>query len=165
MSLLRRSVNTILTNSNQVAFQAKAVVHSRAYLYPPLGALYLVEHHTLWPTLLRRIFPCFVLSVSVIIPMFILTYVPQAAVLTFTEGLLGPLSAIALVLSESSVIINVLSRTFLLEQALNDIFDATLICEGQVSLVSKGREIRPGKNSDGVKKLGKLLKKPLQTYE
>ena len=165
MSLLRRSVDTILTNSNQVAFQAKAVVHSRAYLYPPLGALYLVEHHTLWPTLLRRIFPCLILSVSVIIPMFILTYVPQAAVLTFTEGLLGPLSAIALVLSESSVIINVLSRTFLLEQALNDIFDATLICEGQVSLVSKGREIRPGKNSDGVKKLGKLLKKPLQTYE
>lgn len=101
------------------------------------------------------------MSVAVIIPMFLLTYVPQAAVLTLMNGPLGPINAVALVLSESSVIITTVARAFLLEKALCDIFDATLISEGQQTLVEKGREVKPGSRHDGAKKLGKIFTQPL----
>ena len=141
----------------------KQAISSRSFVYPPLGVLYFVRHPSLWPPVLSRILPCLALSVGVIVPMFLFTYLPQAAILSFTDGpFAGPISAVALVLSESSTIINALARAFLLEHALYDIFDATLVCEGQEALVARGRELRPGKKSDGAKKLGKMLTKPLQ---
>ncbi|EJD07451.1 uncharacterized protein FOMMEDRAFT_100704 [Fomitiporia mediterranea MF3/22] len=148
-----------------VAEESRRAFYSRSYLYPPLGVLYLARRPTLWPPVLSRLLPCLGLSVAVLVPMFIFTYIPQAAVLSFTDGpLAGPISAVVLVLSESSIIINTLARAFLLEQALYDVFDATLVCEGQEALVSRGREVRPGKKSEGAKKLGKMLTKPLQKF-
>ncbi|KAI5121863.1 hypothetical protein M0805_001071 [Coniferiporia weirii] len=142
----------------------KAAVLSRAYFYPPLGVLYFVRHSSLWSPVLSRILSCLALSVGVLVPMFIFTYIPQAALLSVMNGPVAALNAVALVCSESSVIINILARAFLLDQALLDIFDATLICEAQETLVGKGREVNPGKKFEGTKKLGKTLTRPLQKF-
>lgn len=63
------------------------------------------------------------LSVGVVAFMFTFTYLPQAAVLTLFNGPLAVFSTILLTLSESSTIINLLSRSFLIEEALVDTFD------------------------------------------
>jgi hypothetical protein len=55
--------------------------------------------------------------------MFVLTYVPQAAALAIFNGPLAFASTIMLVLSESSTLTNVLTRTFFIEDALIDTFD------------------------------------------
>lgn len=160
-----KAANVIQAHAVHVAHEAKEAVISHTYLYPPLGALYLLRHPSLWPPLLKKLPACLILSVVVVGTMFLVTYVPQAAVLSFVDGPLGPINAAMLVLSESSVIVNALAKSFLLEHALYDIFDATLICEGQDALVAKGREVKPGRKSDGAKKLGKLITKPLTKYD
>lgn len=94
--------------------------------------------------------------------MFFFTYVPQAAVLAFTSGPFAPISAALLVLSESSTIINALSRSFLVTESLTDTFDGTLVSRECTSLVSDGRLIRPSiMGSDPISRLGKIIKKPL----
>lgn len=73
--------------------------------------------------------------------MFLFTYLPQTFLLSFTSGPFAPISAIFLVLSESSSITNVIARWFLLRDALVDTFDATLVLEGALdALVRRGRE-------------------------
>lgn len=140
---------------------SKDAVVSRSYFYPPLGVVYLLRHTSLWPPVLSRIMACLLLSGAVIVPMFLFTYIPQAGILSIFNGPIGAVNAAALVLSESSFIINLLARSFLLDQALLDLFDATLVCEGQEALVSNGREVNPGKKFDGTKKLGKILTRPM----
>lgn len=94
--------------------------------------------------------------------MFFFTYVPQAAVLAFTSGPMAPFSAALLVLSESSTILNALSRSFLLQDALVDTFDGTLVARGHEALViADDRQLsstsgRRGGNA----RLGTLLKRP-----
>jgi hypothetical protein len=56
--------------------------------------------------------------------MFVFTYVPQAAVLAFVNGPIAVVSAIFVVLSESSTISGLISRRFFVEEALYDTFDA-----------------------------------------
>ena len=90
--------------------------------------------------------------------MFVFTYLPQAAIMTFTQGPLAAISAALLVLSESSTIFTMLSKTFLIEDALVDTFDGVLMSKGTTDLVSSGRQIKAG--NDPVAKLGKLIKKP-----
>lgn len=85
--------------------------------------------------------------------MFFFTYLPQVAALAFVEGPAAPFAAIPLVLSESSTLLNVLARSFLIEEALVDTFDGTLVQRGCDGVVKKGREL--GKGSDPVAKLGK----------
>lgn len=55
--------------------------------------------------------------------MFVFAYLPQAAVLAIFNGPLAVFSTILLTLSESSTIINLLSRAFLIDEALLDTFD------------------------------------------
>jgi len=55
--------------------------------------------------------------------MFAFTYLPQATVLTIFNGPLAALTAILLVLGESSTIFSVLSKSFLIGDALIDTFD------------------------------------------
>ena len=55
---------------------------------------------------------------GVTVLMFTVAYLPQAAVMAFTSGPLAAFSAALLTLSESSTLINILSRTFLVEDAL-----------------------------------------------
>lgn len=162
---LHHTKQEVLSQANDAFVLSKSTVKAGTYLYPPLGVLYLARHRSLWPPVLSRIWPCTLLSICVLVPMFFFTYLPQAALLTLLNGPLGPFNAVALVLSESGVIINALARSFLLDRALLDLFDATLVNEGMTSLVQNGRELKSGvSNHDGVKKLGKMVSKPLDKY-
>ncbi|KAF8516049.1 hypothetical protein JB92DRAFT_2912199 [Gautieria morchelliformis] len=143
---------------------SREAIFSRAYLYPVLGVSYLFSHTSLYPALYSRVPPCMLLAVGVTVPMFFLTYFPQAAVLTLVNGPLGPISAIALVLSESATIVTFIARAFLLQGALTDLFDATLVGKGQAGLVSKGRELKTGDHREGIDKLGKSLMEPLNKF-
>ena len=55
--------------------------------------------------------------------MFAFTYLPQAAVLAIFNGPLAALTTILLVLSESSTIFSILTKSFLINDALIDTFD------------------------------------------
>ncbi|KAH6665882.1 hypothetical protein F5X68DRAFT_177142 [Plectosphaerella plurivora] len=135
---------------------------SRSYLYPIKGIVYLATHRSLWKPLLSCIGPYFVLSAGVITGMFALTYVPQFAVLVFFNGPLAVFTTVLLVLNESSTIINMVSRTYLLQDALLDTFDGTLVARDSEQIVREGRQLKPG--SDPMQKLGKVLKSPFQKF-
>ena len=94
--------------------------------------------------------------------MFVFAYLPQATVMAFTSGPVAAVSAALLTLSESSTLINLLSRTFLIEDALIDTFDGTLLSRECTNLVSDGRQIKAG--GDPIARLGTLLKKPFSKF-
>lgn len=94
--------------------------------------------------------------------MFAFTYLPQMAVMAFTNGPIAALTAALLVLSESSTLINILSKSFLIEDALVDTFDGTLVARDCTTLVSDGRQLRSG--GDPIARLGKLIKKPFAKF-
>lgn len=94
--------------------------------------------------------------------MFLVAYAPQAFVMAFTSGPVAAISAALLTLSESSTLVNVLSRTFLIQDAIIDTFDGTLVAKDCTNLVSDGRQVKPG--SDAISRLGKLVKKPFERF-
>jgi hypothetical protein len=94
--------------------------------------------------------------------MFVVTYVPQAAVLTIFNGPLAFVTTCLLVLSESSTIFNVLSKNFLIDDALIDTFDGTLMSRDMTTLVAKQRAVKSG--GDPIAKLGKLATKPFAKF-
>ena len=56
--------------------------------------------------------------------MFLVTYVPQLAVMVFVSGPFAAISAAVLVLSESATITTALSKAWFIGEALVDTFDA-----------------------------------------
>lgn len=94
--------------------------------------------------------------------MFAVTYVPQAAVLTIFNGPLAIATTVLLVLSESSTIFNVLSKNFLIDDALIDTFDGTLVARNQQALVSRERQMKGG--GDYMARLGKITRKPFEKW-
>ncbi|CCF35877.1 hypothetical protein CH063_01387 [Colletotrichum higginsianum] len=135
---------------------------SKAYLYPIKGIVYFATHRALWKPLLSRIGPYLLLSTSVVTGMFIFTYVPQLALLVFVNGPLAVFTTVLLILNESSAIINFVSRSYLLQEAILDTFDGTLLLRDEDGIVKEGRQVRPG--SDPMQKLGKVLKSPFEKY-
>lgn len=112
--------------------------------------------------LTTKLAPTMTLGLGVTTFMFLFTYVPQVAVMAFTSGPLAAVSAALLVLSESSTLFTILSKTFLIEDALTDTFDGVLVSKNTTNLVSEGRQIKGGNDIMG--KLGKLTKKPFQKF-
>lgn len=102
------------------------------------------------------------LSVGVIGSMFAFTYLPQLAVLVFVNGPLAVFTTVLLILNESSAIINTVARGWLLQDALLDTFDGTLLSRNATAVVGEGREIRSG--SDPMQKLGKILRSPFEKF-
>ncbi|KAF2654154.1 hypothetical protein K491DRAFT_694108 [Lophiostoma macrostomum CBS 122681] len=94
--------------------------------------------------------------------MFAVTYVPQAAVLTLFNGPLAFVTTVLLVLSESSTIFSVLSKNFLIDDALIDTFDGTLLSRNLTSLVSTERQVKSG--SDPIARMGKIMSKPFARF-
>ncbi|KAL9066030.1 MAG: hypothetical protein Q9161_007820 [Pseudevernia consocians] len=135
---------------------------SAAYLYPIKGIYYFLSHRSLWKPLTTKLAPTMTLGLGVTTFMFLVTYLPQMAVMAFTSGPLAAVSAALLVLSESSTLFTILSKTFLIEDALTDTFDGVLVSKNTTNLVSEGRQIKGG--SDIMGKLGKLTKKPFQKF-
>ncbi|CBX94924.1 hypothetical protein IAQ61_008366 [Plenodomus lingam] len=141
---------------------ASDAVRSAAYLYPFKGILYFFTNRSLWKPLAAKLIPTISLGVGVTVLMFAVTYVPQVALLTLFNGPFAIISTVLLVLSESSTIFNVLSKNFLIDDALIDTFDGTLLARGQSSLVATERQVKSG--SDPVGKLGKLVTKPFAKF-
>ncbi|CVL00131.1 hypothetical protein FPRO06_08322 [Fusarium proliferatum] len=135
---------------------------SRSYLYPIKGIFYFISHRSLWKPFISKLGPLVVLSTGVIGGMFFFTYLPQLAVLFFVNGPIAPFSAVLLVLNESTTIINLVSRNYLLQDALLDVFDGTLLARGDTQIVSEGREVKSG--ADPMQKLGKIIKSPFEKF-
>ena len=103
------------------------------------------------------------LSVGVIAFMFVFTYLPQLAVLVFVNGPLAAFTTILLTLSESSTLITLLSKNFLIQDALVDTFDGVLVSRRQTAVLAEGRQLKSGIN-DPIGKLGKLMKSPFEKF-
>jgi len=141
---------------------AQDAARSGAYLYPIKGIAYFFIHRDLWKPLISKLIPTVSLGLSVTAFMFAFTYLPQAAVLTIFNGPLAALTTVLLVLSESSTLFSILSKSFLIEDALIDTFDGTLVSRNMTGLVSEGRQIQSG--SDPMSKLGKIAKRPFAKF-
>lgn len=129
-------------------------------------ACFIVSYNTFRKPLTAKLAPTLTLAAVVTSTMFVFTYLPQAALMTFTSGPLAALSAGLLVLSESSTLVTVLSKVFLVQDALVDTFDGTLLSRtgsSIESLVATGRQVKAS-GSDPISKLGKLVKKPFEKY-
>jgi len=146
----------------QARIIATDAVKSGAYLYPIKGIVYFFTHRSLWRPLAEKLIPTVSLGLGVTVFMFAVTYVPQAAVLSLFNGPLAVFTTVLLVLSEASTIFSVLSKNFLIDDALIDTFDGTLLSRNLTSLVSTERQIKPG--SDSIAKLGKIMKKPFARF-
>jgi len=137
-------------------------VRSAAYLYPFQGILYFFSNRSLWKPLAAKLLPTMSLGVGVTVFMFAVAYLPQVALLALFNGPFAIVSTILLVLSESSTIFNILSKNFLIDDALIDTFDGTLLARGQSSLVATERQVKSG--SDPIGKLGKLVSRPFAKF-
>ncbi|KAF2741365.1 hypothetical protein EJ04DRAFT_453756 [Polyplosphaeria fusca] len=146
----------------QAKVLTRDAVRSGAYLYPIKGVAYFFTHRSLWQPLADKLLPTLALGLGVTAFMFAVTYVPQAAVLTIFNGPLAILTTVLLVLSESSTIFSVLSKNFLIDDALIDTFDGTLLSRNLTSLVSTERQVKSG--ADPIAKLGKIMKKPFARF-
>ncbi|KAL9124843.1 MAG: hypothetical protein Q9217_005876 [Psora testacea] len=151
-----------IDEASRIKALSSDAARSGAYLYPLRGIFYFAIHRSLWKPLLSKLIPTLSVGLGITVSMFIFTYVPQMAVMAFTSGPLAPISAALLVLSESSTLITILSKTFLIEDALIDTFDGALVSKGTTNLVSEGRQMKAG--SDPIAKLGKLMKKPFDKF-
>jgi hypothetical protein len=104
------------------------------------------------------------LSVAVIAGMFAFAYLPQLAVLVFVNGPLAAFTTALLTLSESSTLITILSKTFLIQDALVDTFDGVLVARRQTAVLAEGRQLKSGNFNDPIAKLGKLIKSPFEKF-
>jgi len=146
----------------QARILTRDAVRFGTYLYPLKGIAYFFTHRSLWKPLVQKLIPTISLGLGVTTFMFAVTYVPQAAVLAIFNGPLAFITTILLVLSESSTIFSVISKNFLLDDALIDTFDGTLLSRNLTSLVATERQIKSG--SDPAGKLGKIIKKPFARF-
>ncbi|OTB07323.1 hypothetical protein M426DRAFT_318009 [Hypoxylon sp. CI-4A] len=135
---------------------------SGAYLYPFRGIFYFLTHRSLWKPFTSRILPTLGLTAGVTAFMFFFTYIPQSAILFFVNGPLAVFTTVLLILNESSTIVNLISRNFLLQDALLDTFDGTLVANNATGVVSEGRQLKSG--SDPISRLGKVLKNPFSKF-
>lgn len=94
--------------------------------------------------------------------MFFFTYLPQLAILVFVNGPLAVFTTVLLILNESSTIISVISKNFLLQDALLDTFDGTLVSKNATDIVTEGRQLKPG--NDPMERLGKIMKSPFSRF-
>lgn len=128
------------------------------------GILYLVSHRELRRPLFNRLVPTLTMGTCITLGMFLFTYIPQLAVLVFTSGPIAALTTILLVLSESSTLTMVLSKAFLIEDAIIDTFDGTLVEKGEAALVAKERTVKSRGAGDAIARLGKLMGKPFAKF-
>ncbi|KAJ5246859.1 hypothetical protein N7468_001842 [Penicillium chermesinum] len=178
-SMPDKIIDAALAEVKRTSDISQDVLKSGAYLYPPKGRtrrhdpyleqrltsvqgiFYFAAHKDLWKPFRARAGATISLGLGVTSAMFFFTYVPQMAVMAITSGPLAAISAGVLVLSESSTITNLLARSFLVEEALIDTFDGTLVARGQESLVAEGRQLKPNSGGmDAIARLGKAISRP-----
>ncbi|KAL7621226.1 hypothetical protein AAE478_008543 [Parahypoxylon ruwenzoriense] len=126
------------------------------------GILYFIMHRSLWKPFYSRILTTLGINAGVLIFMFFFTYLPQLAILVFINGPLAVFTTVIMILNESTTVANMISRNFLLRDALLDTFDGTLVARDAIGIVSEGRQLKSG--NDPIARLGKILKNPLSKF-
>ncbi|KAL2198753.1 hypothetical protein P885DRAFT_67906 [Corynascus similis CBS 632.67] len=135
---------------------------SGSYMYPIKGIFYFISHPELWKPLRSRLLPYLTLYSSVLGSMFFFTYLPQLAIMAFVNGPLAVFTTALLILNESSTITGILSKNYLLQDAILDTFDGTLLARNKGDVVAEGREVKT--RGDSIQRLGKALKKPFRRF-
>lgn len=139
-------------------------VLSRAWLYPLQGIYYAASHPSVQDPIKAQVFPRLALSVAVLVVLFATVYVPQSLFLSLFSGPLGFVSGVPLILSESTILINLLSP-FLIEDKRDLLFDTVLLDHGLDSLVSRGRDVtQSSKTGKLTGKVKAKLTSPLQKF-
>ncbi|KAJ1302022.1 hypothetical protein OPQ81_000857 [Rhizoctonia solani] len=157
-----RGVTEIARSQVQTAANvSQEAISSGAYVYPVKGIYYLLGHPRLYKPIAKPLALSFVTNLGILVFLFTVTYFPQAAFMCIFNGPLGFITAVPLILGEAAAITNIIARTFYLGPALEDLFDETLLLQGQTTLVSNGRELT---TQSGSKALGRLLLKPLDRF-
>lgn len=131
-------------------------------MYPIQGMYYLLSHSSLMKPFLSILPVSLGISAVVLVFCFTVLYLPQAFFMSVLSlNPFGAITAIPLTLSEASFIINLILRTFVLEDKTTEVFDAVLLQKGHDKLVSAGREI---KKTSGSARVGKLVSRPLARF-
>ncbi|EPS41491.1 hypothetical protein H072_4594 [Dactylellina haptotyla CBS 200.50] len=134
-------------------------IHTPAVLYPVRGIIYLYYNPVLWRIIRGRAVPCLVLSLCVTAALFLLLYIPLAAIMSFLSGPVALINAAITILTLAANLNSALCEGFLLEEALVNMFDAVLLLEKHSELVDVGQEIKPGAQ-DAVSALGEYKISP-----
>ncbi|KAG6854991.1 hypothetical protein C0991_009814 [Blastosporella zonata] len=160
-NFLDTAKSILVEKFSESASLASDAVASGTWSYPLLGIVYFVSHPSLYKAVTPVIVKGTAMALGTTLALFIFTYMPQVAVCAVFSGPLAFLIAALLVLGEASAIVLVISRVFFMSQALDQIFDAVLLQQGNEPLVLRGRDV---KSSGGIKKLGKSVAKPLRRF-
>lgn len=126
------------------------------------GIFYFITHPELWKPLRSKLIPYMTLYSGVLGSMFFFTYVPQLAIMAFVNGPLAVFTTALLILNESATITGLVSKNYLLRDALMDTFDGTLVARNSTNVVAEGRELKA--QGDSIHRLGKVLKKPFSRF-
>ncbi|TGO13558.1 hypothetical protein BPAE_0730g00030 [Botrytis paeoniae] len=137
-----------------LAYLPIKTVVSASFLYPFKGILYFLSDRQFYPLFGKRLIPLTITSVVVLGLLFTFTYLPQVAFLAIWHGPGAWFNAVFLVLGEGQVLIALLFEALLVDETLVDVFDATLIKEGLIDLVSPSRILHHDAQNE-VKMLGK----------
>ncbi|KAK4133383.1 hypothetical protein BT67DRAFT_450266 [Trichocladium antarcticum] len=135
---------------------------SGSYLYPIKGIFYFISHPDLWKPLRSKLLPYLGLYSGVLGSLFFLTYLPQLAVMAFVSGPFAVVTTALLILNESATITTIISRNYLLQDAILDTFDGTLVAKNSTQVVAEGRELKA--RGDSIQRLGKALKRPFSRF-
>lgn len=126
------------------------------------GIFYFISHPDLWKPLRSKLLPYLGLYSGVLGSLFFLTYLPQLAVMAFVSGPFAVVTTALLILNESATITTIISRNYLLQDAILDTFDGTLVAKNSTQVVAEGRELKP--RGDSIQRLGKALKRPFSRF-
>ncbi|KAK6354778.1 hypothetical protein TWF696_003914 [Orbilia brochopaga] len=118
-------------------------IHTPAALYPVRGIIYLYYNPVLWKVISTRVVPCLILSGCVTAVLFIILYIPLAAIMSFLSGPVALINAAITILTLSANLNSILCENFLLEESLVNMFDSVLLLEKHFDLVNEGQEVDP----------------------
>ncbi|KAL4785892.1 hypothetical protein BJX76DRAFT_150316 [Aspergillus varians] len=156
-----RAIEALRAESSNLRATAQDVILSGAYLYPFKGIFHLTTHKSLYTPLRTRITQTLLLGAGITTTLFIFTYIPQTALLTFTAGsFFAPIAGALLVLAEASAVTHFVARWWIIRDALVDIFDAVLLEKGCDVLVQNGREVKSSGGRGVMGRLGRMVKTP-----
>ncbi|KAH8928875.1 hypothetical protein BT69DRAFT_1256937 [Atractiella rhizophila] len=132
--------------------KARYNANDSAWMYPLQGIVYFALHPVLYRAAKTPILRQLALNSVVIGTMFVFFYLPQVAIMALFSGPLAFVSAVPVVLAESSVIVKLIQRFFFdlhQQETLDYIFDETLAQEGFITLASQGHDPLPAPGPEG----------------
>lgn len=163
MHALARAVEPVPLRTREAAdFRFGQATEKQWLTLVSQGIFHFLTHPDLWNPLRSKLAAYLVLYSGVLASVFFLTYIPQLTVMALVNGPFAVFSAALLVLNESSTITSFISKKYLLQDALLDTFDSTLVARDAAKVVAQGRELET--RGQSTQSLGKLLKRPSSSF-